>query len=118
MLASTRIAIVAPVVDRFDVVIIAASWSSYAFVSEDFLPTVLETARGLASAGKLVVLIGKAPEIDGYDRRCREKALSYPLLAVPVRRSHPSANQRSQRENARVRTDDAERPLLDAVEYL
>jgi peptidoglycan/LPS O-acetylase OafA/YrhL len=75
--------IVAPVVDRFDVVIMAASWSSYAFVSEDFLPTLLETARGLASAGKLVILIGKAPEIDGYDRRCREKALLYPLLACP-----------------------------------
>jgi hypothetical protein len=91
--------IVAPVVDRFDVVIMAASWSSYAFVSEDFLPTVLETARGLASAGKLVILIGKAPEIDGYDRRCREKALSYPLLAcpdygVPIPRRISEANAR------------------------
>ncbi|HJU23038.1 MAG TPA: acyltransferase family protein, partial [Casimicrobiaceae bacterium] len=75
--------LVAPVVDRFDVVIMAASWTSYAARSREFLPAVFDTARVLSASGKLVILLGKVPEIPGYDRRCREKALSYPLLACP-----------------------------------
>jgi len=111
--------IVVPVVDRFDVVIMAASWSSYALVSEDFLPTVLETARGLAAAGKLVILIGKAPEIDGYDRRCREKALSYPFLACP---DHDvPIPQRISEANAKLRAFALSTPnvrYFDAIDYL
>jgi len=111
--------IVVPVVDRFDVVIMAASWSSYALVSEDFLPMVFETARGLAAAGKLVILIGKAPEIDGYDRRCREKALSYPFLACP---DHDvPIPQRISEANAKLRAFALSTPnvrYFDAIDYL
>ena len=111
--------VVVPVVNRFDVVIMAASWSSYAFRSEDFLPTVFETARRLVAAGKLVILIGKAPEIDGYDRRCREKALSYPLLACPG--DDVAIPRRIAAANARLRTFAQTTPnvrYFDATDYL
>ncbi len=75
--------IVRPVVNAFEVVIISASWTTYQERSEEFLDAFFDTVRVLVDQGKLVVLIGKAPVIPGYDRRCREKALSYPFLECP-----------------------------------
>jgi peptidoglycan/LPS O-acetylase OafA/YrhL len=65
------------------VVIISASWSSYQHQSPEFLDKFFATARSLANSGKFVILIGKAPSFPSYDRRCHEKALSYPLLSCP-----------------------------------
>ena len=75
--------VIGPALDRFPVVIMAASWSVYAGRSADFLPTLFDTVRALASKGKLVILIGKAPDFQGYDRQCREKSLTYPFLECP-----------------------------------
>ena len=75
--------VVRPVVKEFPVVIISASWLSYEKNSAEFLQTFFKTARALAETGKLVILIGNVPVITGYDRRCREKALSYPFLNCP-----------------------------------
>ena len=73
----------------------------------------------LASAGKLVILIGKAPEIDGYDRRCREKALSYPFLACPD--YEVPIPPRVSEANAKLRTFAQTTPnvrYFDAIDYL
>jgi peptidoglycan/LPS O-acetylase OafA/YrhL len=67
-------------IKEFDTVIISASWTTYMQYSDNFLEVFFTEARSLAESGKRVILLGKAPVIDGYDRRCREKALSYPLL--------------------------------------
>lgn len=69
-----------PALQASDVIIISGSWSVYAEQSAGFLDAFFATARALGEAGKLVIIMGKAPVIAGYDRRCREKALSYPLL--------------------------------------
>jgi hypothetical protein len=69
-----------PVVDAFDVLIISASWTAYQDQSDDFLSEFFETVREFVGENKLVILIGKAPVIPGYDRRCEEKALSFPFL--------------------------------------
>jgi hypothetical protein len=61
-------------------VIISASWSAYQENDAGFLDEFFETVRDLVGEGKLVILIGKAPVMLGYDRLCREKALSYPFL--------------------------------------
>ena len=111
--------IVAPAIDRSGVVIIAASWPSYATKSDEFLPALFETVRRLAFAGKLVILLGTAPYIEGYDGRCQQKALSYPLLAcsnydVPLYR-------RIREINARLRAFAEASPnvrYFDATEYL
>ncbi|HLX29486.1 MAG TPA: acyltransferase family protein [Casimicrobiaceae bacterium] len=111
--------LVAPVVDRFDVVMMAASWTAYQATSGEFLPALFETAQALASSGKLVILIGKVPEIPGYDRRCREKSLSYPFLACPESGVPLAANIR--KANAELRAFAQATPnvrYFDANEYL
>ena len=74
-------------VDQFKVVIVSASWTTYADKSPAFLDAFFGEMRTLAAGGHKVILLGKAPVFSGYDRRCREKALSFPLMqcsAVPV----------------------------------
>jgi len=66
-----------------DVVIISASWSDYQKRSNTFLNAFFKTTNAMIKAGKQVILIGKAPTIDGYDRHCKEKALSFPFLECP-----------------------------------
>lgn len=71
------------IVSHYSVIIISASWSEYEKISSRFLANFFETAKSLAQQDKLLVLIGKIPPIPGYDRLCREKALSYPWLQCP-----------------------------------
>ncbi|HEV8331018.1 MAG TPA: acyltransferase family protein [Steroidobacteraceae bacterium] len=77
------LAAAAPVRDtvrRFPVVIVSASYTAYLAESAEFLDAFEATVRALANEGRLVIVIGKAPVIEAYDRRCREKALTYPLM--------------------------------------
>lgn len=77
------IAVIRPVIETFDTIIVSANWTSYQERSDTFLSTFFDTVRTLTQNGKVVILLGKAPLIPHYDRRCREKALSYPLLNCP-----------------------------------
>jgi peptidoglycan/LPS O-acetylase OafA/YrhL len=78
--------IVRPVVGRFPVIIVSASWTSYQERSAEFLTSFLSEVRALADSGKLVIILGKVLPVRGYDPRCREKALRFPwlLCANPV----------------------------------
>lgn len=67
-------------INKYPVVIISASWSSYQSRSEDFLNAFFQTVLELANKGKLVILVGKAPVISTYDRLCWEKAISFPFV--------------------------------------
>src|SRR5690606_14692838 len=73
--------LVRPFVEKFPVVILSASYTYYYANDSAFLQRFLDTAQGLAQRGKLVILMGKVPVISSYDPRCREKALSYPMLS-------------------------------------
>jgi len=75
--------IVWPALAHYEAVIVSASWPVYAERSAAFLPAVFATIRELTQRGKLVVIIGSVPRMQGYDRRCAEKALSYPALRCP-----------------------------------
>lgn len=61
-------------------IIVSASWTSYQSKSPDFIESFFETAKMIASKGKNLIIIGKAPIIHSYDRLCREKSISYPFL--------------------------------------
>ncbi len=61
-------------------VILSASWTGYQARSERFLQATKDTVLALVKQDKNVLLIGKAPVIDSYDRRCREKAASFPFM--------------------------------------
>ncbi len=67
-------------VDKYPVIIVSASWSFYQSRYENFLDVFFETARALASKGHLVILIGKAPVINTYNRLCYERAISLPFM--------------------------------------
>lgn len=75
--------VVKPLLQDFRVVIVSASWPDYEERSVGFLREFYATARELARENKTVIIVGKAAVIQGYDRRCREKALSYPFLHCP-----------------------------------
>jgi peptidoglycan/LPS O-acetylase OafA/YrhL len=109
-----------PVVDAFDQVIISASWSTYQSRHPSFLAVFFETVKRLAENGKRVVLIGKIPDMRGYDRLCAEKALSYPLLncslVVPVSASHDILAVNSKLRDFAERTTNVE--YFDATSYL
>lgn len=77
-------AIVRPLVDRAQVVIISASWTDYLRHSAGFLETFYSMVRDLTGRGKRVILLGKVPSYPGFDRQCREKAMTFPLLHCRV----------------------------------
>ena len=71
-------------INSFNIILISADWLTYQGRSAQLLDTFFETIATLEQEGKKIIIIGKAPVFDRYDRRCREKALSYPLLDCPV----------------------------------
>ncbi len=72
--------LIRPHLDRASTVIVSAAYTEYRDKSRDFIPAFEATVRQLAAVGKHVVVLGKAPILAGFDRRCREKALAFPFL--------------------------------------
>lgn len=73
-------AVVREVLKQTDVVVISAAWSSYQERAPQFLARFFDTVRALTAQGKRVVLIGRIPLFEDFDRQCAAKALSFPLL--------------------------------------
>jgi peptidoglycan/LPS O-acetylase OafA/YrhL len=63
--------------NEYQVIIISASWPGY-FHQNEFMDAVFETVQSLADDGKLIILLGKAPVHQDYDRLCQEKTISFP----------------------------------------
>lgn len=106
-------------VGRADVVIVSGAWSEYARRSDGFLEAFFATARSLAAADKLVIVLGKVPVIAGYDRRCREKALSYPGLECGVSTAPPEDEvTRVNRQLAAFAARTPNVAYFDVVDYL
>jgi len=68
----------------YKVIIISSAWTNYDSRSENFLPSFFETVETLKNNGKLVILLGKVPHINGYDRVCSEKAISIPHIKCSI----------------------------------
>ena len=75
--------IVLPSLPTFPVIALAAVWQGYGD-RPPFLEETLRLAGRLAGDGHLVILLGKVPTQPGWDRRCVEKALSFPFLGCPT----------------------------------
>ncbi len=69
-----------PRLTEYQIILIAADWTSYQSASDRFLPSFYATVDTLVDAGKHVILIGRAPVLPKYDGQCWEKALSFPFL--------------------------------------
>jgi peptidoglycan/LPS O-acetylase OafA/YrhL len=106
--------------DMFQVFIISASWPTYQTQSETFLNVFFNTARQLASQGKLVILLGKVPVIPTYDRLCTEKAISLSYMVCTAASSVPLtkivADVNMQLKNFASETANVE--YYDIVDYL
>lgn len=76
--------------NNFPVVILSANYPDYQVRSESFLKIFFNTIRELTNQGKLVIIIGKVPVINTYDRSCNEKALSFPLIECKEKPVHLS----------------------------
>ena len=76
--------IVRAAIGDYPVVILSGLWNGYVGRSADFLPALYATIDELARSHRLVIVLGKAPTLTGYDRKCREKALKMPLLECPT----------------------------------
>lgn len=62
-----------------DVVIISAAWSYYDQMSDQFFDAFFATVKTLIKEGKQVIIMGKAPEITGFELGCTEKAKRSPI---------------------------------------
>ncbi|THB71514.1 MAG: acyltransferase [Gammaproteobacteria bacterium] len=69
-----------PVIDSYEKIIISSDYVYYQSGSERFLPEFLKTVEHLIAKDKQIILLGKVPHIDGYDRTCNEKAISIPFI--------------------------------------
>jgi peptidoglycan/LPS O-acetylase OafA/YrhL len=106
-------------ISNYPVVLISGIWTAYEENSSQFLSAVFDTVRTIAAEGKLVIIIGQVPPATGYDRRCREKTLAYPMLTCVALPVAPSAAVLG--INARLRAfADNEQGVeyFDAVDYL
>ena len=68
-------------VNKFTELIVSANWIYYQNRSEHFFDDFFALIRSLAGQGKLVILLGKIPVVDDYDRFCRAKAVSLAFLS-------------------------------------
>lgn len=66
--------------DSYPVVILSATYPDYQSRSDSFLKVFFDTVKGLTNQGKLVIILGKVPIINSYDRSCQEKAISFPFI--------------------------------------
>mgnify|MGYP005849960049 CR=1 FL=1 len=75
--------------DDFDVVILGGAWTGYIERSDEFLTDLTMTIERLVGSGKIVIILGRTPVIEGHDLRCREKAISFPFKKCPVSHTVP-----------------------------
>jgi peptidoglycan/LPS O-acetylase OafA/YrhL len=84
------------------VVIMGGTWNEYQSASAAFLPALFVQVQQLEASGKTVILMGKIPVINSFDRLCREKALRYPnrhCIAGPNAMSEEIAATNAQLEH-------------------
>jgi peptidoglycan/LPS O-acetylase OafA/YrhL len=74
------LAVIQNAVEQYPVVILSSASLNY---GPDYLGGFRGTVSHLAAEGKIVVILGEVPGVPGYDRRCREKGLTYPFLTCP-----------------------------------
>jgi peptidoglycan/LPS O-acetylase OafA/YrhL len=84
--------------DANNTLLISASWTGYQRRNPAFMRDFFRGVEELVRQGKQIILIGKAPTFTGYDRRCQQKSVIYPLIdcaygKVPIQRSIPEVNR-------------------------
>jgi peptidoglycan/LPS O-acetylase OafA/YrhL len=64
--------------NRYQTIIISAAYDSYARKSSTFMDSFEQTISALSESDHQVIIIGKAPVYNDFDRHCLAKSISYP----------------------------------------
>lgn len=81
---STSLELMAQHLNAYPLIIISASWPTYVERGDDFMSVFEQTLQEILQLGKKVILVGKAPVFDGYQRDCNIRALRFPFMACHV----------------------------------
>lgn len=69
---------------QYDVVIIAASWSFYKDINNDFIKAFAGTINEISTESNHIIIFGKIPDFDKYDRACLQKSVTFPYTNCKV----------------------------------
>jgi peptidoglycan/LPS O-acetylase OafA/YrhL/lysophospholipase L1-like esterase len=76
--------VIQPILETFDTLFIAAAWTTYTGNSEQFISDFEQTIELLSTQVKNIILIGKIPHFTQYNRHCKPKQVSFPLMNCDV----------------------------------
>lgn len=76
--------IIQPILETFDTLFIAASWTTYTGNSEQFIDDFKHTLDLLSTQVINIIVIGKTPHFTQYNRYCKPKQVSFPLMNCNV----------------------------------
>lgn len=67
-------------VDAFPTLVISASWDTYFASPNDFEADLSDTIEGLIGRGHRVLVVGRVPRLEEFDRHCQEKQVKMAFL--------------------------------------
>jgi hypothetical protein len=73
---------------KYEHIIISAAWTNYTNVSEQFWDDFIRTLDELRKTTKSIILIGKVPIINGFNRYCELRKLSFPIMNCELEPTH------------------------------
>ncbi len=102
---------VAAALNRAEVVIIGAGWTSYAARSNKIFAATFATIQSLTAQGKLVIIMGKSPVMMSFDAHCKDKAAK--LGIEQTCQSKDELMEEVKRANAELKAFAARTPNVD-----
>ncbi|MES9957575.1 MAG: acyltransferase family protein [Sedimenticola sp.] len=107
------------VIEEYEVIVISAAWDAYVNKSERFFGEFFQTVEDLIGQGKKVILLGKVPQVNSYDRVCKEKAITLTWLQCDYDDNPLSPNIAAVNAKLKAFAEDTERvDYYDIVDYL
>lgn len=112
--------VVKTVLDKSSIVIIAGAWNLYHEKSPIFLESFFNSTRKMRNEGKsIIIIIGKIPELDGFDRNCTAKSLTYPFLKCsPTKKPISESVQKINYTLKNFAESEKNMTYFDATQYL
>jgi peptidoglycan/LPS O-acetylase OafA/YrhL len=100
---------------QYQTIIISAAYDSYVRKSSNFMASFEQTIAALVESSHKVIIIGKAPVYNNFDRHCLAKSITYPLKRCS------ELEQRNKLEidtiNARLRTFSQTLPNVKYIDF-
>ncbi|WP_085300416.1 acyltransferase family protein [Cognaticolwellia mytili] len=72
--------VVLPMLDDYETLILSANYSDYLQRDPNFLEQFKKMLMKYSTQNKKIIILGKAPVFSSFDRKCKEKSISYFFL--------------------------------------